>query len=112
MILDFIGVDSTIVPAMPPETNAGGMPKNMMGRIRGERNPVHRFVRACVPLGLRARGRRLVRWDNRIARDFGKPPLTPEIRAKLIARYRDDVQETQELIGRDLGHWLEENIGD
>ena len=104
-ILDFIRVDSSIVPVLPPETYAGGAPKNMMGRIRGEKNPLHRIVRACVPSGLRARGRRAVQWDTRVARDFSKPALVPELRAKLLTHYREDIQETQDLIGRDLSHW-------
>jgi hypothetical protein len=34
------------------------------------------------------------------------PPLTPEIRARLIDVYRDDILKLQDLIGRDLGGWL------
>jgi len=34
------------------------------------------------------------------------PPLDPEIRARLTADYREDILKLQDLIGRDLSHWL------
>lgn len=34
------------------------------------------------------------------------PPLDPEIRARLTADYREDILKLQDLIGRDLAHWL------
>jgi hypothetical protein len=34
------------------------------------------------------------------------PPLTPEMRARLTAIYREDILKLQDLIGRDLGGWL------
>jgi hypothetical protein len=37
-----------------------------------------------------------------------QPPLLPEVRARLIAGYREDILQLQELLGRDLSAWLEE----
>ena len=34
------------------------------------------------------------------------PPLDPEIRARLTEDYREDILKLQDLIGRDLSHWL------
>jgi hypothetical protein len=34
------------------------------------------------------------------------PPLAPEIRARLTEEYREDILKLQDLIGRDLSHWL------
>ena len=34
------------------------------------------------------------------------PPLPPESRTMLIKKYRDDIIELQDLIRRDLRHWL------
>jgi hypothetical protein len=34
------------------------------------------------------------------------PPLDPETRARLTADYREDILKLQNLIGRDLSHWL------
>jgi len=33
------------------------------------------------------------------------PRISPELREKLIPRFRDDVQKTSELLGRDLTYW-------
>jgi sulfotransferase family protein len=34
------------------------------------------------------------------------PPIDPQIRQQLTESYREDILKTQELIGRDLSHWL------
>jgi hypothetical protein len=34
------------------------------------------------------------------------PPLDPELRARLTEEYREDILKLQDLIGRDLSHWL------
>ena len=34
------------------------------------------------------------------------PPLDPELRRQLTEEYRDDILKLQDLIGRDLSHWL------
>jgi hypothetical protein len=35
-----------------------------------------------------------------------QPPLLPEVRAKLVAGYREDILRLQDLLGRDLSGWL------
>ncbi|MBU0732034.1 sulfotransferase [Patescibacteria group bacterium] len=40
-------------------------------------------------------------------RNIKKPEMDPETRKQLQALFRDDILKIQELIGRDLGHWLE-----
>jgi hypothetical protein len=39
------------------------------------------------------------------------PPMPPALRARLLDQYADDIQLTQELIGRSLGHWLPSTAG-
>jgi len=39
--------------------------------------------------------------------NLSKPPLTIEVRQQLIGVYREDIYRLQELIQRDLSHWLE-----
>jgi len=34
------------------------------------------------------------------------PPLDPDTRARLTEGYREDILKLQDLIGRDLSHWL------
>jgi hypothetical protein len=35
-----------------------------------------------------------------------KPPIDPTLRGLLIEEYRQDLLRLQDLIGRDLSHWL------
>ena len=37
------------------------------------------------------------------------PPLLPRTRALLTAVYREDILRLQDLLGRDLTHWLRES---
>jgi hypothetical protein len=36
----------------------------------------------------------------------GPAALSPKLRQALSQRYRSDIEQLQELIGRDLSHWL------
>lgn len=40
------------------------------------------------------------------ARPVERKPLTPDQRGLIVASFRDEILKLQELIGRDLGHWL------
>ncbi len=48
---------------------------------------------------------KIKRWNVRPAR---RAPLDPELRAELVATYRDDIAKLSQLIGRDLSGWLED----
>lgn len=61
-------------------------------------------IKDALPDGLRMRIRRTVRHLN--SRHAPRPPLSPELRARLAADFRPDVLALAELIGRDLSHWL------
>lgn len=43
----------------------------------------------------------------RIHRDLERPPLPADLYRDLLEIYRSDIEELQELLGRDLTHWLE-----
>jgi hypothetical protein len=36
----------------------------------------------------------------------GRPPLSPELRAELVATFRDEVALLSRLLNRDLSHWV------
>jgi hypothetical protein len=75
------------------------MRPNRVSRLMRDRMPL-RFVEAITPLA-----RRLV---FRKAGTLDYTPLSPELRTMLAARFRDDILRLQDLIGRDLSHWLQE----
>jgi hypothetical protein len=66
------------------------------------------YLQSVVPRRLGARVRP---WARRLllkqAESATPPPLSAEFRATLTAKFRDDIEQLQQLIGRDLSHWLE-----
>ena len=47
-------------------------------------------------------------WANAIAGQVRKPVFNPATRRALLNRYRDDIRQTEELIGRSLQSWLKD----
>jgi hypothetical protein len=37
------------------------------------------------------------------------PPIDPKIRRELLEGYKEDILKLQELVGRDLSRWLEDD---
>lgn len=63
-------------------------------------NPIRSLARALLPDTVRsAIGRRMREWN--------RPRLREQDRARLIEFYREDILRLQDLIGRDLSHWLD-----
>ena len=50
----------------------------------------------------------LLLWVNAEKRQ--RPPLDADLRAELIETFRQDILTLQELLGRDLGHWLTQPV--
>lgn len=88
--------------------NASVVPRNRgLFRFFTTRNPVMQFARSLAPPKLRAAA---MRTRNRVLSD-SKPTLSPDMRRKLVSIYRDDIQQLQEMLGRDLSAWLTESGG-
>jgi hypothetical protein len=69
------------------------------------------YLQSVVPRPVAARVRP---WARRLllkqAASAAPSPLGPELRAMLTARFRDDVEQLQQLVNRDLSHWLEPRL--
>ena len=65
-------------------------------------NPIRALGRTILPRPLKEALHRLRRKNWTATR-----PLHPALRAELTDAYREDILRTEELIGRDLSHWLE-----
>jgi hypothetical protein len=67
-----------------------------------------RYIRPIVtPMlndNLRKRIERLASKINN--KNLAKPPLSCELRCKMISTCKSDIAQLQDLIGRDLSHWL------
>jgi len=71
-------------------------------------NPVKAALKPVVDLAFPETKRRhlIEDWKSRLV---VMPKMKTETRRRLISLYRDDILKFQELIGRDLRHWLEED---
>lgn len=103
-LFDFLGVESRFEPDLEQRHNRSG------GSIR---NPVlRRLWTGSVLWRARLRPHLPVRLRNSVfrlvTRDLVAPRLEPELRAQLTELFRDDTLRLQELLGRDLTHWLED----
>ena len=101
-LFGFLGVDPAFVPDTSERRNESGRVANPVLRAAWERSAAARaFVRPLVPVRLRDRAYDL------ITRDLVREPMREETRAALRERLRPDVVALQDLLDRDLSHWLE-----
>lgn len=100
-LFGFLGVDPAFRPDMSQRLGRTGTIRNpLLGMFWQHSLRLRRALRPFVPQQLRDRA------YARIVRDLEKPPLKPDTRSRMQQRYRDDMLHLQDLIGRDLSHWL------
>jgi hypothetical protein len=99
-LFSFLGVDPGYRPDLSKISNPGGEPKIKL---------LHDLMNQP---GIRAMGRRLLpqgaleRAKAVRSRNLRKSGLSAEERSLAAGFFRDDIRRTQDLIGRDLSHWL------
>ncbi len=86
-LFGFLGVDGTFAPDISVRHNVSGIRKN--GAL------------PASPAGLNPRNAGLEE------RDLPGPQPPPEVRSRLVAEYREDVLNLQDLIRRDLSGWMQ-----
>ncbi len=102
----FLEVDPTFVPDLRVRHNPAMVPRwpranaVLLGAVTVARN--------VLPERLTGTG-----LAGRVQRSLlRKPdPLPPEVRRRLLVEFRDDIRETEALIGRSLEHWHREPSG-
>ncbi len=101
-IFRFLEVDDSFVPSFAKNHNRTQVPKNRTVNILLNRpNPLKAIVKQLIPTNIRKKIS-----DSIKAKNQGKPKLSPKIRQQLIAVYREDILQLQDLIGKDLSLWL------
>ena len=99
----FLGVDPSFTPEITRE-NMSGVPKSRwLQNLFTKDNPLKSAFKPLFSEQLRRSITEKVKKKNLGA----KPTLSPEIRQRLLALYREDILKLQELIERDLSKWLE-----
>jgi hypothetical protein len=97
----FLGVDASFAPDFDTPHNVGGMPASMLLERMLTKSRLKSAVEPWMP-------KPAVDWLRRLrTRTMRQVPSLPAaLRRELIGHFRDDIDRTSELIGRDLGHWL------
>ncbi len=116
-IYSFLGVDPGFGPALEIRHNTGSnVPRNhnlnrFLTGLSFRLDRSDRLKKASHYLS--PGGKHPVDYLARRIRQFSRrmvvpaPPLDPDLRRELTEFYRADILELQDLIGRDLRHWLE-----
>lgn len=101
-ICRFLGVDDSFQPELSRQ-NVSGIPKSrLVHNFFARKNPIREAIAPLIPSHLRQQiSRKIKTWN------LGKKPeLDPAIRQELVELYREDILKLQELLQRDLSHWL------
>ena len=99
---EFLGVEPLAVDTSTIYNRSGPVRSQALGRLLFLKFPGRRKLGKAFPALAKQ-----VRW-RLIQRNMGAPPaMQPETRRRLIGAFREDVLKLQDLLGRDLGHWLE-----
>jgi hypothetical protein len=100
-IFRWLEVDDTFVPDMALRPNKSGMPKNkLLHQILTKPNPLKTCLKPLFPAKIRQK----IQHQN-----LNTPQISQEVRQQLLALYRTDILQCQDLIHRDLSAWLGEN---
>ncbi|NES20105.1 MAG: sulfotransferase [Symploca sp. SIO3E6] len=105
----FIGVDDNFCPDTAKKYQVAQVPKvklvnTILRKQNLPRTIVASVLRYLLPLTLRQSIRsRLIKLNST---NKTQAPLSPEDRQQLVALYREDILQLQDLIHRDLSSWL------
>jgi hypothetical protein len=100
----YLEVDDRFAPTTALRYNASGLPRHRLLGPLLNKSALSRTLRRLLPPAFGRRGA-LVQ-DALRSRLLARPPLAPALRRRLVACYRDDILALQDLLGRDLSHWL------
>jgi len=101
-IFQFLGVNESFKPDISARHNQSGIPRNQsLQNFLTRSHPVKQWAKRVIPERI---GHRMISGMQR--RVVSTPGLSPEIRARLTEDYRSDILALQDLIRRDLSHWL------
>lgn len=102
-IFSFLGVDTNFRPDVSTRHNPSGRPaSHFLHRLMRTQNPARALARMCTTLEMRKQIARYLQEWNRTPRG----PVPQAARRRLQRLYRNDVLALQDLIQRDLSHWL------
>lgn len=105
-LFEFLEVDPGVAVDVSRRHGRSGVIRNPIARTVWKLSRrIPEPVRSLLPPAVRDRSL------ERLTRDVVRPPLAPETRRALTARFRDDIRALEKLIGRDLSSWLGTEAG-
>ena len=101
-IYEFLDVDADFTPMLDDRFNVTYMPRNrtLAQLVKGPSAPKRALKRVLSPSLRAALKHRAIGWNS-----TRPAPPPPEVRARLIEVYADDIVLTERLTGRDLSAW-------
>ena len=100
----FLEVDEKFSPDTSIKHNVAGIPRSKsILRLIMTPNKIKALAKPLMPRAVR---NFLKQSLTSSAVNLRKPQLPADARTELIAAYREDILQLQEIIGRDLSHWL------
>jgi len=106
-IYKFLEVDDSFIPkSIGEKFNVSGVPKiKFLNEFLIKPNPIKSAIKPLVKLILPKETRQRLR-NKLLQKNLEKPQMKPETREYLKKLYREDILKLQELIKKDLSHWL------
>ncbi|MFY7806283.1 MAG: sulfotransferase [Limnoraphis robusta] len=104
-IFQFLDVDASLIPDFSVKHNVSGTPKNKtLHSFLTHKNPIKTLLKPLIPSRVRQKISTHIKNQNLV-----KSKVPTEVRQKLIKEvYQEDILKLQDLIKRDLSHWLSE----
>lgn len=97
-IFRFLGVDDTLAVTAPQANVTYRYRSRRLGHFLRNPNRLGRWLFRRLPVQVH---QKLTCWNQRLP-----PPMPSAIWRELTAAYREDILQLQQLIERDLSHWL------
>ena len=105
----YIGVDPNFRPDTNKKVQQAKIPKNQaVNNLLQTKNPLRNLaantLKTVMPLETRQKLRdRLINFNSQSKKAL---PLSTEDKQKLVSIYKEDILQLQDIINRDLSHWL------
>lgn len=105
-LFEFIDVNADFYPDMSKRGREGGLPKRpWLHKLLTKDNPIRTSMASLIKLFLPLEKRQSLR-TKLVKGNIAKEKMDEVTRQQLIGIYRDDIQQLEGLINRDLSHWL------
>jgi hypothetical protein len=103
-VFRFLEVDDTFAPDVSRRHNELRLPRHRgLNDYLSRPRPSKRLIKRLIPSGLL---RPVSDGIRRLNQTQAKPAVPAELRRQLIDLYRDDIIKLQDILQRDLSHWL------